>query len=253
MGGEAVPGDTDPEVDRTARALGRGDPAVEAYRLELRQGQVTAVDTPNGKVAVALGGDPTSIPGVKHLSNYRPVVGDTVWALVVGPDLMVLDRPAQSWDGPGKHEWADDGSGTPDVNSGSVSSVVDITSWPTQTVNGGIATRSGAAFTLNRAGWWSVVFQLKTDAGLRGVMSMWLQWPSGAFANQFLVDRSWRGDGFSNAGGLEQTVSWSGYVSPAQATQPMYTRVRWQAADGSTKTSVQTKSVQLDFIGGGIA
>lgn len=59
---------------------------------ELRQGLVTDVDVPNGRLTCTLGGDDTPIPFVKHLSNYRPKVNDSCWVLVNGPDLLVLDR-----------------------------------------------------------------------------------------------------------------------------------------------------------------
>lgn len=90
-----APIDTRSDPDRTARAItGRSDEAVRAPTAELRQGVVQAVNVPAARVDVTLGGDSTSIPGVAHLSNYRPTVNDTCWVLVNGPDLLVLDRTA---------------------------------------------------------------------------------------------------------------------------------------------------------------
>lgn len=85
------------DPDRTARAI-QGDTAVRAPVAELRQGVITAVDNGTGRCDVALGGDTTSIPAVSRLANYRPLVGDTCYALVNGPDVIVLDRPADLYD-----------------------------------------------------------------------------------------------------------------------------------------------------------
>jgi len=82
---------TGADPDRQARAMRRDRP-VKAPSPELRQGMVTAVDVPNGRLTCTLGGDDTPIPFVKHLSNYRPQVDDSCWVLVNGPDLLVLDR-----------------------------------------------------------------------------------------------------------------------------------------------------------------
>lgn len=83
------------DPDRMARAItGKGEETVKAPTLELRQGTISAVNVPSARVDVALGGDETAIPGVAHLSNYRPKVGDTCWCLGNGPDLLVLDRAA---------------------------------------------------------------------------------------------------------------------------------------------------------------
>lgn len=52
----------------------------------LRQATVTAVGT--GTVDLTLGG--AAVPGVKHLSAYTPTVGDVVFCLVAGRDVLVL-------------------------------------------------------------------------------------------------------------------------------------------------------------------
>ncbi len=79
------------DVDRTARAV-KGDEPVRSYTLERRQGTIVAVDVPNARVDLTLGGDSIVIPGVAHVSNYRPQIGDTCWVDVNGPDLLALDR-----------------------------------------------------------------------------------------------------------------------------------------------------------------
>lgn len=91
--------------DRLARAI-RGEQPVRSPTLELRQGQISAVDSANQRVSITLGGGSTVIPSVSHLASYLPLVGDTCWVLVNGPDLFVLDRrsaPGQPVAGPFGH------------------------------------------------------------------------------------------------------------------------------------------------------
>lgn len=86
----------DPDRDARARQVDRN---VSGPELLLRQGKVMAVDVPNGRCTVAIGGDTDNpVPGVKHMSNYRPKVNDSCWILVNGYDLLVLDRTTN--DGP---------------------------------------------------------------------------------------------------------------------------------------------------------
>jgi hypothetical protein len=80
----------DPDRDTRAENVDR---AVQGAELLLRQAVVVGVDVPNGRCTVAIGGDTDNpVPGVKHLSNYRPKLQDSCWILVNGYDLLVLDR-----------------------------------------------------------------------------------------------------------------------------------------------------------------
>lgn len=54
----------------------------------LRQGVVSAVGA--GIVSVQLAGSPYAVGNVRYLDSYEPVVGDVVWMLKNGPDLLVL-------------------------------------------------------------------------------------------------------------------------------------------------------------------
>lgn len=56
----------------------------------LRIGVVDSVQT--STVTIKLGGDTTTIAGVKYLACYSPVAGDTVCILENGHDLLILDR-----------------------------------------------------------------------------------------------------------------------------------------------------------------
>lgn len=86
------------DPDRDARAT-QVDRNVSGPDLLLRQGKIMAVDVPAGRCTVAIGGDTDNpVPGVKHMSNYRPKVNDSCWILVNGYDMLVLDRTTN--DGP---------------------------------------------------------------------------------------------------------------------------------------------------------
>jgi hypothetical protein len=81
-------------VNETAAAItgNTGTAVNDTPVLELRQSTITAVDLAAATCSVSIGGDPTSVPNVHYLSNYKPTVGDTCWTLINGPDLLVLDR-----------------------------------------------------------------------------------------------------------------------------------------------------------------
>lgn len=47
---------------------------------------------PPATVSVLLGGEGTAIPGVRYVAGLAPQVGQTVWILVLGKDLLVVFR-----------------------------------------------------------------------------------------------------------------------------------------------------------------
>lgn len=80
------------DIDDLSRMLGE-DPRL-AQKLGLRQGVVSAL-TGNAfsyTYSVRIGGTDTVIPGVKALENVCPLVGDTVWILQNGPDVLIVGR-----------------------------------------------------------------------------------------------------------------------------------------------------------------
>lgn len=97
-----------PELEKTAAALVDNGGAVQAPQLEIRQCVVTAVNLAAATCSLAIGGDDAAdaVPNVHYLSNYKPTVGDTAWALVNGPDILALDRDgkfgAAAWAGMGQ-------------------------------------------------------------------------------------------------------------------------------------------------------
>lgn len=82
------------DVDRAARQIAGGPSKalLDSFDLGIRQGQVTAIDVPNQRCDITLGGDAVVIPAVAHVSNYRPSVNDVVWVFTIGSDLLVFDR-----------------------------------------------------------------------------------------------------------------------------------------------------------------
>jgi len=82
-----------PVADTAAAIAGNtGTAAATSPTLELRQATITAVDLASATCSIAIGGDPTSVPHVHYLSNFKPSVGDCCFVLVNGPDLVALDR-----------------------------------------------------------------------------------------------------------------------------------------------------------------
>lgn len=59
-------------------------------RAILRQGMVSAVDTATNTISVKWGNASTASPRQKYLSSYAPVVGDAVWGVRDGDDVVVM-------------------------------------------------------------------------------------------------------------------------------------------------------------------
>jgi hypothetical protein len=90
------------DPDRTSRAIA-GEKSVDAPTLELRLGEVMAIDLENDKLSVTIGGGDEVVTAVNHLSNYKAELHDTVWLLANGPDLLAIDRAPQQ--GPAIAAW----------------------------------------------------------------------------------------------------------------------------------------------------
>lgn len=144
------------DPDRVARVItGKSDQAVTAPPAELRQGIITAVDAPNARVDVQIGGNSAVIPGVAHLSNYLPAVNDTCWVMVNGPDLVVLDRTATPGPAPRVERWSRNTSQSiPDDTSTKVV-------WNQQVSDAVDVTHSSGTFTLQRSGLWLIVANVR--------------------------------------------------------------------------------------------
>lgn len=63
--------------------------SVPAQNLERHWGVIQGVST-DGTVTLTMGGSSATVTGVKVLSSYSPIVGDTVMLDVVGSDVVVV-------------------------------------------------------------------------------------------------------------------------------------------------------------------
>lgn len=60
---------------------------------QLRQGVITAINAPDNTCSLNLSGDITTVvTGVKCLMSYQPVVGDTIWIVKSGSDMIGLGK-----------------------------------------------------------------------------------------------------------------------------------------------------------------
>lgn len=83
--------------DQVAGAV-KGSSAVDAPKLSLRLGEITAVNVEKQRVDITVGGAEIPVPLVPYVSNMRPTIGQVCWLLINGPDMLVLD--AMSSNGP---------------------------------------------------------------------------------------------------------------------------------------------------------
>ena len=58
--------------------------------LRLRQAYVVASHNSPKRVDIQIAGDTNTLPSVKYLHSYAPQVGDTVFILTNGADILVL-------------------------------------------------------------------------------------------------------------------------------------------------------------------
>jgi hypothetical protein len=60
---------------------------------QLRQGVVVAINAPDNSCSMYLSGDTsTVVPGIKCLNSFQPTVGDTMWIVKSGSDMIVLGK-----------------------------------------------------------------------------------------------------------------------------------------------------------------
>lgn len=71
---------------------GAFNPPISTPDLNLRLGRVTKFDPYSLLCDLVLSGDNLELESVDRFANYSPTVGDLVWVLVSGPDLLVVDR-----------------------------------------------------------------------------------------------------------------------------------------------------------------
>lgn len=86
---------------------------------------------------------------------------------------------------------------------------------------GGIATQSGGNVTLNRAGLWTVAYATNSDNTIAGFVNANIQWPGGAFLINPFQTLQRAPSGSPGSGIIRTWLTWTGYVPPAAAAQPM--------------------------------
>jgi hypothetical protein len=62
--------------------------------LRLRQAYVTASNNAPKSIDVQIAGDSNILPSVKYLKSYNPSVGDTVWLISNGADVLCIGLQA---------------------------------------------------------------------------------------------------------------------------------------------------------------
>ena len=113
------------------------------------------------------------------------------------------------------------------IGSGSISHDTTplITAW--STADPGNSTRIASPnatgiVTLGRAGRWSLGFTAYSNALYNAYTAIFMNWPGGAWLPIVdMTDGRWRGAGFSGSGQSWQQASWTGWVTAAQAAQPI--------------------------------
>lgn len=58
--------------------------------LRLRQAYVVALHNSPKRVDIQIAGDTNTLPSVKYMHSYSPQVGDTVFVLTNGADILCL-------------------------------------------------------------------------------------------------------------------------------------------------------------------
>jgi len=127
-----------------------------------------------------------------------------------------------------------------------------ITAWPTAA--SGNSTRIASPnttgiVTLGRAGRWSLGFFAYSNAFYNGYTRIQMNWPNGAWLPVGdLADGRWRGSGFSGAGQSWQQTSWTGWVTAAQAAQPI--RFYAHQINPNAETVNYSFGLTMNYMGG---
>lgn len=140
--------------------------------------------------------------------------------------------------------------------TGSVTAVHEtltlMTAWPT--ANAGNSTRmvspnTTGQVTLGKAGRWSLSFSAYSDAIYNGYTIIYMNWPSGGWLPiTDMADGRWRGAGFAGAGQSWQHADWTGWVTAAQAAQPIKLYVLQR--NSNTETVNYNTGLVANYLGG---
>jgi len=62
--------------------------------LRLRQAVVVGKHTTPKYIDIQIAGDTNTLPQVKYLNSYNPSIGDTVWVITNGADILCIGQQA---------------------------------------------------------------------------------------------------------------------------------------------------------------
>lgn len=114
----------------------------------------------------------------------------------------------------------------------------------------GLVTMTGSnSWQLLRPGKWSVCLRHYSATGVNGRMATYASWSGGPWRLGLMEDNSYRASGWTNSGELRKWLSWTGYVSAAQAANPITVGCRWSPQDGTTTTLVDN-DIEFEYLGG---
>lgn len=166
---------------------------------------------PTARDAIPTYATRAALPTDGHL-GMKAAIQNEAGAVVEKTPTGWSDRPG----GGRKHGWRQLAA-APTPNAAPAA----ITGWTPDAGNPTIATMSAGQLLLNRPGIWSLTYMVYSDATVASSALMYLDWPAGAWAPTFtqFADLRHRTTGWTRAGTLYQHVSWTGFVTAAQAAQ----------------------------------
>lgn len=113
------------------------------------------------------------------------------------------------------------------------------------------ATMSAGVVTLHKAGNWALTLMARSDNGAPHFSLLEMSWPNGAWAPVFdvLTDKSYAGAGFPGGGEIIQVMSWTGYVTSAQANAALTLAITNTTSDASQLTGLNFWFI-AEYLGG---
>jgi len=140
--------------------------------------------------------------------------------------------------------------------TGSVTAVHEtltlMTAWPTAAAGNStrmVSPNTTGQVTLGKAGRWSLSFSAYSDAIYNGYTIIYMNWPSGGWLPIIdMADGRWRGAGFAGAGQSWQHADWTGWVTAAQAAQPIKLYVLQR--NSNTETVNYNTGLVANYLGG---
>jgi hypothetical protein len=177
--------------------------------------------------AIATAGPPIA-PLIGAVGDFvLDSAGDFWMCTAAGTPGTWVSKTAQANTG-AQHGWF--GTGAPSHNT-----EPQVTGWTAVSGNATIATNGGASgVLLNRAGRWGITAWMFSDLGASRYSQLRMNWASGALrGNADLLQGDHAQGGYSGSGFSWVHVSWAGWVTAAQAAQPIKLYIYQSNANGS--------------------